>query len=203
MAAKVQVSSTEDHTYILPCTNNRLVRDCHRLMTVSNINGACKCKAHGRNDTPMSEVVYIGTTGNPRKVMRHTVKSIDQGSAWPSTCGKSRVASNWILWLSGGIVNSSSKSGTEIDAMSRNVINRAHIREFIHYESEVIGIDTPGSDLPAYQWDLETDPTSLKNVLKLRKVASTNLWWMKIKVEQMRLVIYQQTYGEAHVWLSK
>ena len=54
--------------------------------------------------------------------------------------------------------------------MSRNTINRAHIREFIHYESEAIGIDTPGSDLPAYQWDLEIDHTSLTIGPKLGKV---------------------------------
>ena len=36
MASKVQVSSTEDHAYILPCTNNPLVRDCHRSMRELN-----------------------------------------------------------------------------------------------------------------------------------------------------------------------
>ena len=41
-------------------------------------------------------------------------------------------------------------------------INRAHLREFIHYEeSEAIGIDTPGSDLLAYQWKLEPIKSSL------------------------------------------
>ena len=73
--------------------------------------------------------------------------------------------------LSGGIVNSPSKSATEIDAVFRGIINRAHIREFIHYESKAIGIDTPGSYLPAYQWDLETDHTSVKIGPKLEKVA--------------------------------
>ena len=62
--------------------------------------------------------------------------------------------------VTGDTVNSSLKSGTEISAV-RGIVNRGHLREFIHYESEAIGIDTPGSDLPAYQWDLDTDMSSL------------------------------------------
>ena len=60
--------------------------------------------------------------------------------------------------VTGGAVNSASKPGTEIGV---ETINRAHLREFIHYESEAIGIDTPGSDLPAYQWELEPIKSSL------------------------------------------
>ena len=63
--------------------------------------------------------------------------------------------------VTGDTVNSSLKSGTEVSAV-RGIVKRGHMREFIHYESEAIGIDTPGSDLPAYQWELDTDPTSFK-----------------------------------------
>ena len=177
MAAKVQVSSTEDHTYILPCTNNSLVRDCHRLMTVSDTNGVCKCKAHGRNDTPLAGVVCIDTTeASIWDAEKSQVGEPKNGNeAYRGKYG-SELCLVEHLWeitsseqlntfsdnrLSGGIVNSSSKPGTEIGVVSRNTINRAHIREFIHYESEAIGIATPGSDLPAYQWDLENDPPSL------------------------------------------
>ena len=52
------------------------------------------------------------------------------------------------------------KDGGIVNSTAYPLLNRAHMREFIHYESEAVGIDTPGSDLPEYQWDTEADHDS-------------------------------------------
>ena len=103
------------------------------------MKGSCKCKAHGRNDTPMSEVVYINTTeasiwdaeesqtGEPKKG-----NGAYRGKYGSGLCLAKHlweITSNEQLntfsdnRLSGGIVNLSSKSGTEIGVVSRNIIN--------------------------------------------------------------------------------
>jgi len=91
--------------------------------------------------------------------MRRAVDRMEQGSRCAATRNSSRGGKSSgqlhafsVSKVTGGAVNSSSKPGTEIGV---ETINRAHLREFIHYESEAIGIDTPGSDLPAYQWELD------------------------------------------------
>ena len=76
---------------------------------------------------------------------------------WEATSSQQLHAIS-VSKVTGGAVYSASKPGTEIGV---ETINRAHLREFIHYESEAIGIDTPGSDLPAYQWELEPNKSSL------------------------------------------
>ena len=83
--------------------------------------------------------------------------------------------------IAGGAVHSPPnpelKSDGPCDTNLGLKVKRYHISELIHYEGEAEGIDTPASDLPRYQWELEDlsvpcTPASASNVSSKGSTAS-------------------------------
>ena len=90
-------------------------------------------------------------------------RSGEEAALWSVTTSEQL---HTLLKNQNSAVNSASemhvlKSTTAYDTNLQDTVNRTHISDFFHYEEDAQGIETTGSDLPAYQWDWDAKQPKL------------------------------------------
>ena len=148
--------------------NKTLIRE--RASLVTN-DSQCNAASFASEEEPGNQRINLHRSAGEEHLNREP-KNGDDGYHGEHGAGLSSAEDWWLATSSeqlhafsgvsslGGTVNSTSSPGTEI-GKGKTPVNRAHMSEFIHFEREAQGIDTPGSDLPEYQWELDDPELSL------------------------------------------